>query len=130
MNVARRTCGYIGTQFWNQGRTQGNQGTRDASITKHPKGRPGRNLPVPFHFQEVEKCTTERLKAAISPMGPAVRVSLFVSGCTNHSEHCFQPETWAFDYGKPFYGRDPGRAAENAGAVLYQRPDPAGRRAV
>ena len=22
MNVARRTCGYIGTQFWNQGRTQ------------------------------------------------------------------------------------------------------------
>ena len=22
LNVARRTCGYIGTQFWNQGRTQ------------------------------------------------------------------------------------------------------------
>ena len=22
MNVARRTCGYIGTQYWNQGRTQ------------------------------------------------------------------------------------------------------------
>ena len=22
MSVARRTCGYIGTQFWNQGRTQ------------------------------------------------------------------------------------------------------------
>lgn len=22
MNVARRTCGYIGTQFWNQGRTE------------------------------------------------------------------------------------------------------------
>lgn len=22
MNVARRTCGYIGSQFWNQGRTQ------------------------------------------------------------------------------------------------------------
>ena len=22
LNVARRTCGYIGTQFWNQGRTE------------------------------------------------------------------------------------------------------------
>ena len=22
LSVARRTCGYIGTQFWNQGRTQ------------------------------------------------------------------------------------------------------------
>ena len=22
MNVSRRTCGYIGSQFWNQGRTQ------------------------------------------------------------------------------------------------------------
>lgn len=22
LNVARRTCGYIGTNFWNQGRTQ------------------------------------------------------------------------------------------------------------
>ena len=34
--------------------------------------------------------------------GEGVRVSLFVSGCTNHCEHCFQPPTWAFDYGQPF----------------------------
>lgn len=34
--------------------------------------------------------------------GPGVRVSLFVSGCTNHCEECFQPETWSFSYGKPF----------------------------
>ena len=34
--------------------------------------------------------------------GPGVRVSLFVSGCTNHCEHCFQPETWDFCYGEPF----------------------------
>lgn len=34
--------------------------------------------------------------------GEGVRVSLFVSGCTNHCEHCFQPQTWAFDYGRPF----------------------------
>ncbi len=34
--------------------------------------------------------------------GIGVRVTLFVSGCTNHCEHCFQPETWDFDYGQPF----------------------------
>lgn len=34
--------------------------------------------------------------------GIGVRVTLFVSGCTNHCEHCFQPETWDFDYGDPF----------------------------
>lgn len=34
--------------------------------------------------------------------GQGVRVSLFVSGCTNHCKGCFQPETWAFDYGQPF----------------------------
>ena len=34
--------------------------------------------------------------------GEGVRVTLFVSGCTNHCEQCFQPQTWAFDYGQPF----------------------------
>lgn len=34
--------------------------------------------------------------------GPGIRVSLFVSGCTNHCKECFQPETWDFNYGKPF----------------------------
>ena len=34
--------------------------------------------------------------------GEGVRVSLFVSGCTNHCEHCFQPQTWDFGYGRPF----------------------------
>lgn len=34
--------------------------------------------------------------------GNGVRVSLFVSGCTNHCKGCFQPETWNFDYGKPY----------------------------
>lgn len=31
-----------------------------------------------------------------------MRVSLFVSGCTNKCEGCFQPETWDFCYGKEF----------------------------
>ena len=34
--------------------------------------------------------------------GIGVRVSLFVSGCTNHCEGCFQPETWDFNYGNDF----------------------------
>ena len=34
--------------------------------------------------------------------GPGMRVTLFVSGCTNHCPGCFQPETWDFDYGEPF----------------------------
>ena len=33
LNVARRTCGYIGTQFWNQGPHAGDQGSRAASVT-------------------------------------------------------------------------------------------------
>ncbi len=34
--------------------------------------------------------------------GEGVRVTLFVSGCTNRCEGCFQPETWDFSYGEPF----------------------------
>jgi anaerobic ribonucleoside-triphosphate reductase activating protein len=34
--------------------------------------------------------------------GVGVRVTLFVSGCTNRCQGCFQPETWSFTYGEPF----------------------------
>lgn len=34
--------------------------------------------------------------------GPGVRVSLFVSGCTNRCQGCFQPQTWDFHYGQIF----------------------------
>lgn len=34
--------------------------------------------------------------------GEGVRVSLFVSGCTNHCPGCFQKETWDFHFGQPF----------------------------
>lgn len=34
--------------------------------------------------------------------GKGVRVTLFVSGCRNRCENCFQPETWNFDYGELF----------------------------
>ncbi len=34
--------------------------------------------------------------------GPGVRTTIFVSGCRHHCKGCFQPETWIFEYGKPF----------------------------
>lgn len=34
--------------------------------------------------------------------GTGVRVTLFVSGCTNCCEGCFQPETWDFKFGQEF----------------------------
>lgn len=34
--------------------------------------------------------------------GEGVRVTLFVSGCTNRCKNCFQPQTWDFEYGRPF----------------------------
>lgn len=34
--------------------------------------------------------------------GIGVRVSLFVSGCRNQCKGCFNPETWDFNYGKPY----------------------------
>ncbi len=37
---------------------------------------------------------------ADSANGPDIRVSIFVSGCTNHCKGCFQPQTWDFEYGQ------------------------------
>lgn len=34
--------------------------------------------------------------------GVGVRLTLFVSGCTNKCPGCFQPETWDFYYGQEF----------------------------
>ena len=34
--------------------------------------------------------------------GSGVRVTLFVSGCTNRCKGCFQPQTWDFSYGWEF----------------------------
>ena len=47
-----------------------------------------------MHYGEIKNCDIAN--------GEGVRVTLFVSCCTNHCEHCFQPQTWAFDYGQPF----------------------------
>ncbi len=47
-----------------------------------------------MHYGEIKNCDIAN--------GEGVRVSLFVSGCTNRCEHCFQPQTWDFCYGQPF----------------------------
>ena len=47
-----------------------------------------------MHYGELKKCDIAN--------GAGVRVTLFVSGCTNRCEGCFQPQTWDFCYGKPF----------------------------
>ena len=47
-----------------------------------------------MHYGEIKNCDIAN--------GIGVRVYLFVSGCTNHCEGCFQPETWDFNYGNDF----------------------------
>ena len=47
-----------------------------------------------MYYGEIKNCDIAN--------GEGVRVTLFVSGCTNHSKNCFQPQTWDFCYGQPF----------------------------
>lgn len=42
------------------------------------------------------------IKYIDSADGDGIRVSLFVSGCRNHCNGCFNEVTWDFGYGKPF----------------------------
>lgn len=47
-----------------------------------------------MHYGELKKCDIAN--------GTGVRVTLFVSGCTNRCPGCFQPQTWDFCYGRPY----------------------------
>ena len=47
-----------------------------------------------MHYGEIKNCDIAN--------GEGVRVTLFVSGCTNHCKNCFQPLTWDFEFGRPF----------------------------
>jgi len=47
-----------------------------------------------MYYGEIKNCDIAN--------GEGVRVTLFVSGCTNHCKNCFQPQTWDFNYGQPF----------------------------
>ncbi len=47
-----------------------------------------------MYYGNIKKCDIAN--------GPGVRVTLFVSGCTNKCKGCFQPETWNFCYGTKY----------------------------
>ena len=47
-----------------------------------------------MYYGNIKKCDVAN--------GEGVRTTLFVSGCRNKCKNCFNPETWAFDYGNPF----------------------------
>ncbi len=49
-----------------------------------------------MHYGEIKNCDIAN--------GIGVRVTLFVSGCTNRCKGCFQPQTWDFSYGREFTG--------------------------
>ena len=57
-----------------------------------------------MHYGNIKNCDIAN--------GIGVRVTLFVSGCTNRCPHCFQPETWDFCYGQPFTGETEARLIE------------------
>ena len=47
-----------------------------------------------MYYGEIKNCDIAN--------GEGVRITLFVSACTNRCPHCFQPKTWDFTYGQPF----------------------------
>jgi anaerobic ribonucleoside-triphosphate reductase activating protein len=47
-----------------------------------------------MYYGEIKNCDIAN--------GIGVRVTLFVSGCTNRCKGCFQPQTWDFSYGNPY----------------------------
>lgn len=47
-----------------------------------------------MHYSTIKDCDIAN--------GIGIRITLFVSGCTNHCKNCFQPQTWDFDFGEPF----------------------------
>lgn len=53
--------------------------------------------------------------------GEGTGVSLFVSGCPFHCEGCFNPETWDYDYGKPWTPEVEDKFVELAGRDYIKR---------
>ena len=60
-------------------------------IPLHQRFQEGASL---MYYGEIKNCDIAN--------GAGVRVTLFVSGCTNRCKNCFQPQTWDFCYGQPF----------------------------
>ena len=58
------------------------------------------------------------LKKTDTANGLGVRVTLFVSGCTNCCKGCFQQETWDFGYGQPYSAKTQIEILDDANAIL------------
>ena len=82
MNVARRTCGYIGTQFWNQGRT------------RTPR-RDQRFLPATLNQGE-RLCITVRSNPATSPMERACGSACSFPAAPTAANTAFSPRPGIF----------------------------------
>lgn len=52
--------------------------------------------------------------------GPGIRLSVFVSGCRNHCEGCFQPETWDFNFGDEYTEETENEIIEELRKPFYQ----------
>ena len=102
LNVARRTCGYIGTQFWNQGRTSGDQGESAASVITVK--RPAELLlsGIVNVWQQEKICTTEKLKNAISPTERESESPSSFPAVPTTAPDVFNQDTWDFSYGKEY----------------------------
>ena len=81
MQVMRRTCGYIGTNMWGKGRTP-EIGRKSTTFIRT----------VYMNYAKIRKFDVSN--------GPGVRTTLFVSGCTNKCEGCFNNELQDFNYGE------------------------------
>lgn len=93
--VARRTCGYIGVNFWNKGRTEEIR-DRYVHVDNHNEILP----------ETDEPCIKGLRYAAIRSLdisnGEGIGTALFVQGCKNNCPDCCNPETHSLMGGKKF----------------------------
>ena len=116
MNVVRRTCGYLGENFWNAGKTKEIKQRVFTYVKikgikgpphKIPIGSKGFDVVAPlipqFRRSTMNYADIKKLDVA---NGEGVRVSLFVSGCNHHCKGCFNQCAWDFNYGDKFTDKE------------------------
>ena len=99
MNVTRRTCGYLGENFWNVGKT------------KEIKARVTHLQETDMNYASIKNCDVAN--------GIGIRISLFVSGCRHKCKNCFNQEAWDFTYGEKFTEE----TLEQCDDVFYENED-------
>lgn len=61
-----------------------------------------------------------KILTADTANGPGMRVTLFVSGCRNACEGCFNKDTWSFHYGKEFTSDIRSKIVDELSKTYYQ----------